>query len=157
MVLLENTRACTRSVIFVPDLILIYQLGKVALSAIMVECVDVGLTKFGVAVRKVRLDKLMMLSDMASKMDVTPAYISSVEFGRKPITNKYVERVIEALEANDIEAIEIHRAADLSRKEYQIDAANMSDDARLVAGQFARKLEQMDPQKLKQLRELLGD
>ena len=50
------------------------------------------LTPFGKAVRKIRIDHNMKLSTMAERLDVKPAFLTSVETGRKSVPSDFPER-----------------------------------------------------------------
>ena len=43
------------------------------------------LTEFGKCLRKIRIDKAELLKDMAEKLQVTSAYLSAVEHGKREI------------------------------------------------------------------------
>ena len=53
-----------------------------------------GLTELGRELRKLRIDKDLMLKDMALAMKTSPAYLSAVERGRKPPTKKLMDAVV---------------------------------------------------------------
>lgn len=52
-----------------------------------------GLTKFGVFIRKFRLDQGMLLRDMAKSLGISPAYLSGMETGNKPIPDTLAEKI----------------------------------------------------------------
>ncbi|NBB11837.1 helix-turn-helix domain-containing protein [Pseudomonas sp. SLFW] len=51
------------------------------------------LTEFGKLLRKIRIDKGMLLKDMAGALSISPAYLSAVETGKKPIPDGFVGRI----------------------------------------------------------------
>lgn len=51
------------------------------------------LTEFGKLLRKIRIDKGLLLKDMAGALSISPAYLSAVETGKKPIPDDFVGRI----------------------------------------------------------------
>jgi Zn-dependent peptidase ImmA (M78 family)/transcriptional regulator with XRE-family HTH domain len=111
------------------------------------------LTDFGIAVRKLRLDRGLKLRDMADKLDLTSAFVSAIETGRKPIPRGYVTAIAEALELPESEEAELQRAADKTRTTVHVDNLQ-ADDRRLVAS-FARRVNALPPEVLENLKKFL--
>jgi transcriptional regulator with XRE-family HTH domain len=97
------------------------------------------LTPFGIACRKLRLDRGMRLLDLAKKMGLSAAFISAVETGRKAIPDGYVVRAGRAMELTTTELREITRAADRTRTEVRLDKMNPAQ--REIVHAFARRLD----------------
>ena len=55
------------------------------------------LTPFGIAVRKLRLDKHLRLLDVAKLLDCSAAFLSAIETGRKSIPDGFVLAVARAM------------------------------------------------------------
>lgn len=99
------------------------------------------LTKFGIEVRKLRIDRSMKLADMASGLGVTSAYLSAVENGKKKLTTEFAEKTIEYLDISDEEGMHVLGAAYESQEEFSIKVKD--EDSSLIknaAGAFARKI-----------------
>lgn len=105
------------------------------------------LTPFGIAVRKLRLDRALRLLDMAKSADRSVAFLSAVETGRKPIPDGFVAHLGRSLSlaADEIRALRV--AADQTRKEVRVESLS-HHDRELVAA-FARRLDDV-PEELKQ-------
>ncbi|RZM74073.1 transcriptional regulator [Pseudoalteromonas rubra] len=100
------------------------------------------LTKFGMAIRKIRIDRNMKLGDMAKGMQVTSAYLSAVENGKKKLTNELVEKVSNFLELSEEDRTEINEAAALSQQEFNISIKDEDSDVlRTTVGALARRIE----------------
>lgn len=56
------------------------------------------LTEFGKTLRKIRIDKGMLLKDMADGLQVSSAYLSGVETGKKSIPDDLVNRIASLLD-----------------------------------------------------------
>ena len=98
------------------------------------------MTSLGIALRKLRLDRHELLRDMAKKLDVSSAFLSAVETGRKKAPTKLVNKVCELYELDDRERQEILTAAELSAQEVKIDLSNASSSQQEVAVSFAKAL-----------------
>lgn len=115
------------------------------------------LTAFGKLLRKIRIDRSLLLKDMADMLQVSAAYLSAVETGKKPVNDAFVERVAGALgyRQGSTEYVELKVAALSSRDQIALDTAHVSPAHRDVAVAFARKFENLDQAALDRLRELL--
>ncbi|WP_375631934.1 MULTISPECIES: helix-turn-helix domain-containing protein, partial [unclassified Bartonella] len=77
-------------------------------------------TSFGKILRKLRIDHSERLLDMAKKLDISVAFLSSVEIGKKSVPVGLEEKIIE-LYALDQEVAEIlRRESDACRKSFTI-------------------------------------
>jgi transcriptional regulator with XRE-family HTH domain len=99
------------------------------------------LTPFGIAARKLRLDKGMRLLDLAQKMGHSAAFISAVETGRKQIPDAYLLNMARAMELSVPEIRSLRRAADQTRKEVRVD--KMPAEQRELVAAFARRLDEI--------------
>src|ERR1700686_3447632 len=99
------------------------------------------LTPFGIAVRKLRLDKGMRLLDLAPLINRSTAFISAVETGRRPIPDAYVAMVARAMDLQAAEIRELRRAADRTRKEVPVQ--HLPEDQRELVAAFARKIDEL--------------
>lgn len=52
------------------------------------------MTKFGIFIRKFRLDRGIRLRDMAKDLDISPAYLSGMETGHKDIPQSLADQII---------------------------------------------------------------
>jgi len=58
-----------------------------------------AITPFGQELRRQRGQSSLMLKDLAEKLKVSAAYLSTVETGAKPLTEKFALQCIDAMEA----------------------------------------------------------
>ena len=110
------------------------------------------LTPFGIAVRKLRLDKGLRLIDMAEKLAMSTAFLSAIETGRKPIPDGLVGKISRAFEWPKEDLALLTRAVDQTRKEVRMD--NKKEDERELIAVFARKLDQVPPATIEELKKL---
>ena len=108
------------------------------------------ITPFGVATRKLRLDKGLRLLDLAEKLKLSSSFISAVETGKKPIPVGYVGSVVAAMGLTRPEAAELQRAADRSKTFVDIDGLQGSQ--RELVAAFALKLHDLPPVFLEEIK-----
>ena len=103
-------------------------------------------TSFGKLLRKIRIDLELTLKDMAAQLEVSAAYLSSVEVGKKPLTSNFTNDIIrwvvshyeDDVQREDIER-ELTKAASQSVNEVKV--RNSQPDSMELALSFARKFE----------------
>lgn len=100
------------------------------------------LTPFGEAVRVLRMKYGLSLKTMAEAMQISSAYLSSIEFGEKRLAQKHIDSALKFFEDKaSLEQIqEIRLAAEKSKQ--IIDTGEMSPDARGLVAAFARRLQE---------------
>ena len=52
------------------------------------------ITEFGKYIRKLRIDKIVTLREMADAVNLSPSYLSSIETGKRNITPGFFEAVV---------------------------------------------------------------
>jgi transcriptional regulator with XRE-family HTH domain len=111
------------------------------------------LTPFGIAVRKLRLDKGMRLLDLALLIKRSTAFISAVETGRRPIPDAYVAMVARAMDLPAAEIRGLRRAADRTRKEVPVQ--HLPEDQRELVAAFARKIDELPSDMMADLKKIV--
>jgi Zn-dependent peptidase ImmA (M78 family)/transcriptional regulator with XRE-family HTH domain len=99
------------------------------------------LTPFGVALRKIRVEKQLRLFDLAEKLGKSTAMLSAVETGRKPIPDGFVVQVSRALDLSSTQVRELNSAQVQTRKEVRVD--HLRGDQREFISALARRLEDL--------------
>lgn len=97
------------------------------------------LTPFGIAIRKLRLEKQLRLLDIADRMGLSSAFVSAVETGKKPIPDDYIPSVVQAMRLNTEEARELGSAADRTRSVVRVD--RLPPGQREFVAAFARSVD----------------
>ena len=110
------------------------------------------MTPFGEKLRAIRAARGLALKDMAAGLQVSPAYLSAMEHGRrgKP-SRRFVHRVCQFLGIIWDEAEELQRLADLSHPRVVVDTAGLSAKATLFANLLADRIAGMDEEMLDDL------
>jgi transcriptional regulator with XRE-family HTH domain len=104
-----------------------------------------ALTPFGKALRKLRIDRDMLLKNMAEGASVTPAFLSAIEAGRKPIPSYLVGRIAEWMHLGLHETEELRQSAAMSAAYAQIPlTSSASFFDRSLATQLARNFGDLD-------------
>ena len=101
------------------------------------------LTPFGLALRKVRLDRNLRLVDLAEQLDQSTSFISAIETGRKPIPANYVDLICAALRLPPVERSLLNSAADQTRSEVKVDG--LKAEQREWVAEFARRVDSVPP------------
>ena len=107
------------------------------------------MTPFGEKLRAIRAARGLALKDMAAGLQVSPAYLSAMEHGRrgKP-SRRFVHRVCQFLGIIWDEAEELQRLADLSHPRVVVDTAGLSVKATLFANLLADRIGALDEARL---------
>lgn len=112
-----------------------------------------GLTPFGIAIRKLRLDKRMRLLDLAERLNKSAAFLSAVETGRKQIPDGYVLDVARAMGLSTEELNALRKAADRTRKHIAIE--RLPEHQREIVAAFARRIDKVPESILAELRKII--
>ena len=115
------------------------------------------LTKFGIALRKHRIERGETLYEMATDVGVSPSYLSGVETGRKRASEELVDKLVEHLSLDMVDSVQLRRDAAETGPELRISLKNRDNEARAVAAMFARRFATADVSDLKKLLEELEE
>ncbi|WP_375648518.1 MULTISPECIES: helix-turn-helix domain-containing protein [unclassified Bartonella] len=110
-------------------------------------------TPFGKTLRKLRIDHSERLLDMAKKLDISVAFLSSVEIGKRSVPVGLEEKIIELYTLDQEVAEILRRESDACRKSFTI---KPSDTFRCEAvGMFSRLINIISQEDLELLKKLL--
>lgn len=121
------------------------------------------MTPFGKMLRQERKDHAMSLGAMAEKLGLSTPYLSQIETGIKPATNRIVDRIIDLFQLNATEAEALTRAAANSVAAKRVDSitidlrADTSDRDRELASHLAFSFNRLSPAAKRRLHEMLKD
>lgn len=108
------------------------------------------ITEFGKMVRKARLDAEVTLLQMANELDVSSAFLSGMETGRKKIAVEWVGKTKAFFASHHIILPNLAEAADVSNKSVNLEGLSPSHQM-LVAGFARTSLSQEELENLKAL------
>jgi transcriptional regulator with XRE-family HTH domain len=117
------------------------------------------LTEIGKFLRKIRIDRGLLLKDMALGLEVSPAYLSMVETGKKPTSSDFVEKIATYLgfPLGSHEYRELWDAVAFTRGQVQIPVHGLTSKHQEVAMAFSRQFEEMQVSDLDRILELLNE
>ena len=109
------------------------------------------ITEFGRLVRKARLDARVTLLDMATVLQVSSAFLSGLETGRKKVSEEWVLKIRNYFAQRGVHVEGLAQAADVANKSVSLEGLSPAHQM-LVAG-FART--SLDEQQIRNLQQLL--
>jgi transcriptional regulator with XRE-family HTH domain len=115
------------------------------------------LTKLGKFLRKLRIDRGELLKDMASKLDVTVSFLSSVENGKKKMPSSWNHRICELYNLDDLQKEEFTKSIADSEEKVELYFKDYTDKKRCAAVSFARKFTDFSDRQLEQLMKILEE
>jgi transcriptional regulator with XRE-family HTH domain len=120
------------------------------------------MTPFGARLRAMRQARGITLSRMAADLDVSPAYLSALEHGRRGRPPwRLVQDVITYFNVIWDEAEELARLTELSHPRVTVDTAGLSPEATELANVLARNIGRLTREDaaelLQRLKRVIGD
>lgn len=102
------------------------------------------LTKFGKFLRVLRMERGELLKNMAENLNISSAYLSSIEMGNREIPKSLPQDLIQKYNLTEEEQVEMQRAVSESTKNIDISLVNTTNLQKEAALVFARNLEKMN-------------
>ena len=112
------------------------------------------LTAFGRFIRKYRIDHNILLKEMAERLGISSAFLSSIETGAKELPSNIEEKLMAAYSFDDYEKSELQEAVDLSRTKLVMPLSNAPLE-RQIAGAFYRNLTELDEDRKREILTIL--
>jgi transcriptional regulator with XRE-family HTH domain len=110
------------------------------------------MTPFGQKLRDLRLRRGVSLKTMAAAIDVSPAYLSALEHGKRGVPTWFlVQRIIVYFNVIWDDAHELERLAQISNPRVTIDTAGLHPKATELANRLARDVADLTPDDLDDL------
>lgn len=113
------------------------------------------LTEFGRYLRKLRIDRGELLRDMAQKLNVSSAYLSAVETGKRNIPLNWTKQIATLYSLTPNEIDDLTEAAEQSAQEIRISFAQATDSQKQAALSFAKALDGLSDDDLKRIMEVV--
>ena len=115
------------------------------------------LTLFGKALRKLRIDRGLLLKNMADDLGYSSAFLSAIETGRKKIPEGFLMRLISLYSLSDGEAHHLKEAAEVSVNEICFNLKGLRQDSIDLAVSFAKRFDSLSDEKRQQIVMLLKE
>ena len=112
-----------------------------------------ALTEYGKILRHYRLDNRILLATMAKELDISPAYLSSIETGSRTIPTGLTKKLSEAYEFDHDMRTRLIKAEANTNKSLTIDLQDAPPEAVDVAVMFARQINNLSVKELRKLYE----
>ncbi|HUH75770.1 MAG TPA: helix-turn-helix transcriptional regulator [Devosia sp.] len=110
------------------------------------------MTPLGARIRQLREERGVSLKDMASALNISSAYLSALEHGKRGKPTGYLlHRIIAFFNVIWDEAEELQRLAELSDPKISIDTGGMVPEATELTNRLALDIGKLDPDDLKYL------
>ena len=110
------------------------------------------MTPFGLKVRAMRAAKGVTLKAMARALDVSPAYLSALEHGRRSRPSRtHVHRVCAYFNIIWDDAEELERLAALSHPRVTVDTTGLGADATELANRLAQSIRKLPSARIERL------
>lgn len=113
-------------------------------------------TKFGEFIRVYRMRNGMLLKKMAEDLAISPALLSSMEMGRRPISDTIVNKIINTYNLTAEEELALREAVAQSTSTVKINAQAKDGNRRNLAFTFARKFDCLNDVQVEELMKILN-
>lgn len=110
------------------------------------------MTPFGAKVRQLRRERTVTLKAMAEALNVSPAYLSALELGKRGVPTWFmVQRIIAFFNVIWDEAEELQRLAEMSDPRVVVDTSGLEPEATELANLLAKRIRGLSRASLKDL------
>lgn len=114
------------------------------------------MTPFGRRLRELRARRGVTLQHMAAALDVSPAYLSALEHGRRGRPSRTrVHQICQFFNIVWDEADELQRLARMSHPRITVDTSGLTPEATELANELAQRIRNLPRDKVKALLETL--
>jgi len=114
-------------------------------------------SSFGIVMRKIRSVSGESLRACATRLEITPAFLSAMEVGRKAIPNTYPDKIRKVYNLSEEDYIELYNAMVETNQHVDIEIAKMNEAQKEVSIIFARRIENADQNLIEKLKKVLED
>lgn len=114
------------------------------------------ITSVGKFLRKLRIDNGEILKDMATALEVSPAFLSAVENGKKKFPDSWVEKLTSSYSFTATQTAELHAAIIDTNNAVELDLQDVSPESRMLAISFAREFDSLDEDTSRKILEILN-
>lgn len=108
-------------------------------------------TLFGKEIRKLRVDRDVTLRKMADSLNISPSYLSSIETGKRALTDDVRDKMIGYFNLSLSEVNKLKGFASRTNDEVNINLASLEESKSETAVLFARTLEELSEDKNEEL------
>lgn len=114
-------------------------------------------TSYGKELRRIRITRDLLLKDMANCLEITSAYLSSIENGKRKIPVGLTKKIESIYSLSEDERNSLQKAEDETRESIEFNFADIGDSNRKeVVLALARRFDDITDDELKKIKEILG-
>lgn len=114
------------------------------------------LTNIGRFLRKLRIDRGEYMQDMATVLNVSASYLSSVESGRRKAPQQWANIIIDAYDLNSEMSDELNRYFIEDKQSVNVNLKNSSIKVKELSAVFARKINSLSDDDIRKLEAILA-
>lgn len=116
------------------------------------------MTPFGARLRELRAARRITLRAMAAALEVSPAYLSALEHGRRGAPSPgLIHQICEKFGLIWDEAHDLADLARISKPKLRLDSSGLTPEQTALANRFARQLRHLPPDIVGRIDGLLGE
>ncbi len=115
------------------------------------------LSYVGKFLRRFRIDNSLLLKDMADALSISPAYLSSIENGKRKPTADFVSKIKQHYSLSKEAEQELDDAFCKTVEAITIDTSVANDNQREIGLVFARKINGLSDEQIKSIQKILSD
>jgi len=116
------------------------------------------MTPFGEKLRELRAARGILQRDMAAALEVSPAYLSALEHGRRGAPSAgLIHQICDYFGLIWDDADELRALAKLSRPRLKLNAAGLTPQQTALGNRLARSLRNLEPETVAALHRILDD
>ena len=112
-------------------------------------------TTYGKVLRRIRIDRDELLKNMAEKLKMTSAYLSSIENGKRQIPNNMTRSIVDIYELDKNQMDELYNAEAHVRTNIDINLEEASSSQKATVLALARQFENLTDEQLKDIQVIL--
>ncbi len=113
------------------------------------------LTSLGKFLRTFRIQQGELLKDMADRLNVAPAYLSSIENGKRIPTKKLLSNIVEIYQLDDEAKQELHSSFFETLDEVNLNMKFATASQKDLCISFARKFDSLDNDQIAKIKRIL--
>lgn len=114
------------------------------------------MTPLGEKLRALRAERGMLLKDMAAALEVSPAYLSALEHGRRGVASAgLIHQICQVFGLIWDDADELNTLAKQSRPRLRLNSAGLTAAQTALANRLAREFRNLDDDTIKAIQEAL--
>lgn len=110
---------------------------------------------FGKELRKLIIDQDLKVYDLAKKLGVSSAFISSLMTGKKNVPENFIDQIIPILIIDNDEVLKLKKLSEMSKDVYKVDLSKSNNLARETMFTFQRNLNDLTDEDLIEIKQIL--